>query len=79
MVVAKGWFGRRRFEVPIELLLEVDHERRRVVLARGAAPLERKGPLQRLAERGGNRPVGDPAAARPPSPEGRTVLCGAMK
>jgi hypothetical protein len=44
LIVAQGWFGRRRFEIPLDALLEIDHERRRVVLARGAVPLENEGP-----------------------------------
>jgi len=51
LIVAQGWFGRRRFQIPLEKLIEIDHEHRRIVLARGAAPLEPKGPLQRLVAR----------------------------
>jgi len=28
LLVAQGWFGRRRFEIPVEKLLKIDHERR---------------------------------------------------
>jgi hypothetical protein len=41
---AQGWFGRRRFEIPVEKPLKIDHERRRLVLARGAAPLVPRAP-----------------------------------
>ena len=77
IVVAQGWFGRRRYEVPLEALLEVDHEDRRIILARGAAPLEPKGPLQRLVELGHNRSAEEAAAAVRRSPDqARPVLCG---
>jgi hypothetical protein len=58
IVVAQGWFGRRRVEVPLALVDDVDPESGRVLLARGAAPLEqparsraRLGPLRRLLGR----------------------------
>jgi hypothetical protein len=41
LLVSQGWFGRRRFEIPLEKLIQIDHEARRIVLARGAAPLDR--------------------------------------
>lgn len=41
MIVSQGWFGRRRFEIPLEKLVRVDREGRRIVLVRGAAPLDR--------------------------------------
>ena len=41
LIVSQGWFGRRRFEIPLEELIQIDHEARRIVLARGAAPLDR--------------------------------------
>jgi hypothetical protein len=44
LIVAQGWFGRRRFEIPLDALIEIDHKDRRIILARGAAPLEPKGP-----------------------------------
>jgi len=43
IIIAQGWFGRRRFEIPIDKLIEIDHEERRVVLAPAAAPLEPAG------------------------------------
>jgi nucleotide-binding universal stress UspA family protein len=52
LVVAQGWFGRRRFEIPLEKLTAVDHACRRVVVASGAAPLGPKGALERLMELG---------------------------
>lgn len=67
LIVAQGWFGRRRFEVPLEALVGIDHEGRRIILARGAVPLEPKGPLQRLVELGQSRPVEDAAGALPRS------------
>jgi nucleotide-binding universal stress UspA family protein len=77
LIVAQGWFGRRRFQIPLDKLLEVDHEHRRIVLARGAAPLEPKGPLQRLVELGQDRSVEEGAAALPRSADrARPVLCG---
>jgi nucleotide-binding universal stress UspA family protein len=77
MIVAQGWFGRRRFEIPVAKLRGVDHDRRRIVLARGAAPLEPKGPFQRLLELGQRRSAEEAAAAFPRSPhQARPVLCG---
>jgi hypothetical protein len=46
LVVAQGWFGRTRLEVPIEKVANVDHGSRRVVLKSGAAPLEGAGSLR---------------------------------
>ena len=75
--VAQGWFGRRRFEIPIETLLQIDHERRRIVLARGAAPLEPKGPLRRLLEFGQSKSAEETRAAHARTPgQTRPVLCG---
>ena len=77
LLVAQRWFGRRRFEIPVEKLLTVDHGRGRLVLARGAAPLEPKGPVQRLMELGQSRSAEEGAAAFPGSPDHpRPVLCG---
>ena len=78
LIVAQGWFGRRRFEVPLDALLEIDHEERRVVLRRDAAPLEPKGPLQRLVEFGQGRSAEETAATvQQQSPHrARPVLCG---
>jgi nucleotide-binding universal stress UspA family protein len=77
LIVAQGWFGRRRFEIPLEKLIEIDHEHRRIVLARGVVPLEPKGPLQRLVELGQDRSGEEIAAAFPKSPDQtRPVLCG---
>jgi nucleotide-binding universal stress UspA family protein len=77
LIVAQGWFGRRRFEIPLEKLIEIDHEHRRIVLARGVVPLEPKGPLQRLVELGQDRAVEEIAADFPQSPDQtRPVLCG---
>lgn len=77
VIVAQGWFGRRRFEVPLERLIGIDHEERRIIVARGAAPLEPKGPLQRLIELGQKRSSADAAAAFPRIPyRARPVLCG---
>jgi hypothetical protein len=37
LVVADGWFGRRRFTLPVEDVLRIDHERRSVLIAGRAA------------------------------------------
>lgn len=77
LIVAQGWFGRRRFVVPLEALLEIDHADRRIILARGAAPLESKGPMQRLLEIGQDRSAeeaADPLPRRGVQP--LPVLCG---
>jgi nucleotide-binding universal stress UspA family protein len=77
LIVAQGWFRRRRFEIPLDALIEIDHEDRRIILARGAAPLEPKGPFQRLVELGEDRSAEETAAAFPPrSHRARPVLCG---
>jgi nucleotide-binding universal stress UspA family protein len=77
LIVAQGWFGRRRFEIPLDALVEIDHEDSRIILARGAAPLEPKGPFQRLVDVGQDRSAGETAAAFPPrSDHARPVLCG---
>jgi nucleotide-binding universal stress UspA family protein len=77
LIIAQGWFGRRRFEIPLGKLIEIDHEHRRIVLARGVVPLEPKGPLHRLVEHGEDRAVEEIAAAFPHSPDQtRPVLCG---
>lgn len=78
LIVAQGWFGRRRFEVPLEALRQIDHDDRRIILAPGTAPLESKGPLQRLVKPGHERPAEEAAAAvpRPGSEQARPVLCG---
>ena len=52
LIVAQGWFGRRRLRVPIEQLAELDHARKRILLAPGAAPIEHKGPVMRLIDLG---------------------------
>jgi nucleotide-binding universal stress UspA family protein len=77
LIVAQGWFGRRRFEVPLEAVVEIGHEDRRIILARGTAPLEPKGPFQRLVELGEDSSAEEAASAFPPrSDEARPVLCG---
>jgi nucleotide-binding universal stress UspA family protein len=76
LIVAQGWFGRRRFEVPLDALLEIDHEERRVVLRRDAAPLEPKGPLQRLVEFGQGSAEEAAATVRQSPHRVRPVLCG---
>jgi nucleotide-binding universal stress UspA family protein len=77
LLVAQGWFGRRRFEIPVEKLLKIDHERRRLswlVAQRRSSP---RGPLERLMELGQSRSVEEGAAAFPQSPDqARPVLCG---
>lgn len=76
LLVAQGWFGRRRFEIPVQKIIEVDHGRRRIVLARGAAPLDRSL-VQRLSEIGRRGPgEGGVADSRLEGKSGRAVLCG---
>jgi nucleotide-binding universal stress UspA family protein len=75
--VAQGWFGRRRLAIPLDALIEVDHVDGRIVLARGAAPLEPKGPFKRLVELGQGHSAEDAAFAFPRrSDRARPVLCG---
>jgi nucleotide-binding universal stress UspA family protein len=77
LIVAQGWFGRRRFDVPLDAILEIDHQERRVVLTRDAAPLEPKGPLQRLVELAQGPPAEKAAAPLQWSTHrARPVLCG---
>jgi nucleotide-binding universal stress UspA family protein len=77
LIVAQGWFGRRRFEIPLDALVEVGREDRRITLARDAAALEPKGPFQRLVERGRAGSAEQAAAGFTPSPvQARPVLCG---
>lgn len=77
LIVTQGWFGRRHFEIPLDALIEIDHEDRRIILARGTAPLEPKGPFQRLVELGQDRSTEEAAgASRPRSDEAQPVLCG---
>jgi nucleotide-binding universal stress UspA family protein len=77
VIVAQGWFARRRFDVPLEALREIDHEGRRIILARGAAPLESRGPLRRLVETGQARSAEEAAGAfSRSSDQARPVLCG---
>jgi nucleotide-binding universal stress UspA family protein len=77
LIVAQDWFGRRRFEIPLEALLEIDHQDRRIVLARGAAPLEPTGPVQRVVELGEDRSAEEAATAFPPNTDqAQPVLCG---
>jgi hypothetical protein len=52
LIVSQGWFGRRRLLVPIEQLAKIDHARKCIILTPGAAPIERKGPIARLIDRG---------------------------
>jgi hypothetical protein len=80
LIVAQGWFGRQRLEIPVQQVTEVDHRRKRILLTRGAAPLERKGLLdllQRLVEVGQERSARVNAAnPRSDAGGGRPVLCG---
>jgi nucleotide-binding universal stress UspA family protein len=76
LILAQGWFGRRRYEVPVAKLLEIDDERRHMVLARGAAPLEPRGLLQRLLGLGQVRTAEETSEAPPRHPgRARPVLC----
>lgn len=78
LIVAQGWFGRRRLRVPVDEIIQVDHESRRIVLSQGSAPLERKkNLLQRLVDRleqlTAERDVPD---SRPDDTQDGPVLCG---
>ena len=55
LIVAQGWWGRRRFQVPVADLIRVDHRRELMYLAPGAPPPYRSL-LQRLI-RIGSRPL----------------------
>lgn len=76
LIVAQGWFGRRRFAIPLEELIQIDHEARRIVLARGAAPLYRTL-TQRLAALGPRRHAHGASNVRPETVSRRPALCGA--
>lgn len=76
LIVAQGWFGRRRFEIPLEAVLEINHEDRRIILARGAAPLEPKVAFESPVELGQNRSAEDDAAFPRGPDQARPVLCG---
>jgi hypothetical protein len=75
-MVVQGWFGRRRVEVPVEHLREIDHVRRRILVDGGAATLEPEGPLQRLMELRTDPPTRESAAAVPRVAGTRPVICG---
>jgi hypothetical protein len=60
LVVAQGWFGQRRLVLPVDAILGVDHANRRVLVGRGAAPLERRGLVGRLLGRDGRSPSASP-------------------
>jgi hypothetical protein len=38
MIVAQGLWGRRQLAVPVETILKIDRDRRRILLCGGAAP-----------------------------------------
>jgi len=76
VVVVQGWFGRRLFEIPVAKLAGIDHDQKRVTLARGAAPVEPGGIFQRFFEhvRPSSKP--DDAPSQPKRHTGnRPVLC----
>lgn len=75
LIVAQGWFGRRRFEIRLEELIQIDHEARRIVLDRGAAPLYRTL-TQRLVALGRRRRAHGVSGARPETVSRRPALCG---
>lgn len=66
LIVACGWFGRRRLEVPVEEAVRVDHRRRRIVLVPGVAQRRRRVLL---------RPPGCSKGGWSAVPE-TAVLCG---
>jgi nucleotide-binding universal stress UspA family protein len=76
LVVAQSWFGRHRLSVPVRHVTAIDHRERRVAITAGAAPLERRGLLQRLLDRPSAGEDGGPARARTDTLRGRPVLCG---
>jgi hypothetical protein len=65
IIIAQGWFGRRRFEIPIDKLIEIDHKKRRVVLAPAAAPPEPTGLLHRLVAPERGRTANETTTTRP--------------
>jgi nucleotide-binding universal stress UspA family protein len=75
--VAQGWFGRRRFSVPIGQISGIDHGRGSLTLATGAAPPERPGWFPRLVGRL-YRPYGDQRSEEASVGWGRggPVICG---
>jgi hypothetical protein len=55
LLVAQGWFGRRKLDVPVDTIIEIDHGKELVLVQPGVAPLERRRldeRLGRLIERG---------------------------
>jgi nucleotide-binding universal stress UspA family protein len=76
LVVAQSWLGRKRFSVPVREVASIDHRERRVVIEAGAAPLERRGLLQRLLEHPSPHEDEEPAGAGTDRVRGRPVLCG---
>jgi hypothetical protein len=65
LVVAQGWFARRRREVPVGEIASIDHGARRVLLASGSTSVEDRGALATLLDRlaaAVRRRVGRPAA-----------------
>ena len=76
IVIAQGWFGRRRFEIPIDQVIEIDHEDRRVLLAPAAAPPESRGLLRQPVAGERVRTANGDTAPPPPGLGPQPVLCG---
>jgi hypothetical protein len=51
LVVAQGWFARRRHEVPVDEITVIDHRARRVLVTGGSTPVESRGALGTLLDR----------------------------
>ena len=76
LIVAQGLFGRRSFRVPVEEIIEIDHQQRRIVLTRGAATPGPKGPFQRIVELGREPQVEESLATASRACQQQPVLCG---
>jgi hypothetical protein len=77
LVVAQGWFGRRRLEIPLEEVARVDHRGGRIVLVAGAGRPDPPPTWRRLALLLANR--ARRALSGAPSSDGRReapVVCG---
>jgi hypothetical protein len=51
LVVAQGWFARRRHEVPVGQIASIDHGARRVLLSSGSTSVEGRGTLATFLDR----------------------------
>lgn len=74
LIIAQGWFGRRRVEVPVADLMRIDHERELIHLAPGAAP-----PYRSLTQRLvtiTRRPLESNNGGHPVARSRDPVICG---